>query len=257
MVHEAVDATSPQRRPRRPRPQAGVAEEAAARGRRAAKDGGPASRAGCTPSARAPSVPTWASVSRQARRPSSSWGTCAPATAASAGYSGSAGLRWTRRSRRKVADAAARLGLRHVVITSVTRDDLADGGPRHYVATIGRSGRRRPGARSRCWSPTSAVESRTSTWCLAEAPEVFNHNLETVPRLYRRCGRRRVRAVAGGARAGGREGAERRQDRLMVGWERRRRRSRGPPAKLAEPASTWSPSGSICGPSAPHLPVVE
>ena len=90
----------------------------------------------CTPSARALSVPIWASVSPRARRPSSSWGTSAPATVASAGSAPGGRLALDPLEPENVADAVGRLGLRHVVITSVTRDDLADGGAAHYVATI-------------------------------------------------------------------------------------------------------------------------
>ncbi len=84
----------------------------------------------------------------------------------------------------KLADAAASLGLRHVVVTSVTRDDLADGGAGHYVATI---------QALREALPDAAVEVLVSDFggdpvsvgaVLAARPDVFNHNLETVPRLY-------------------------------------------------------------------------
>jgi lipoic acid synthetase len=84
-----------------------------------------------------------------------------------------------------VAEAASRMGLRHVVLTMVTRDDLPDGGAAHVVATI-------EALRQRL--PDSAVEVLVSdfqgdvtaidTVALAH-PDVFNHNVETVPRLYR------------------------------------------------------------------------
>ncbi|MGC9335328.1 MAG: lipoyl synthase, partial [Anaerolineae bacterium] len=85
----------------------------------------------------------------------------------------------------RVAEAAACLGLRHVVLTSVTRDDLPDGGAGHFVATIR--------ALRRCL-PSAAVEvlipdlggSETALRVILDAqPEVLNHNVETVPRLYR------------------------------------------------------------------------
>ena len=84
----------------------------------------------------------------------------------------------------RVADAVARLGLRHVVITSVDRDDLADGGARHFAEVIGAI---------RAAAPETTVEVLTPDFLrkpgaleiVAEArPDVFNHNLETVPRLY-------------------------------------------------------------------------
>jgi lipoic acid synthetase len=84
----------------------------------------------------------------------------------------------------RVADAAARLGLRHVVITSVTRDDLADGGAAHYVATIRAVRVRVPGATVEVLVPDFQERGGDIDLVLAEAPDVFNHNLETVPRLY-------------------------------------------------------------------------
>lgn len=84
----------------------------------------------------------------------------------------------------RVAEAAARLGLHHVVITSVTRDDLPDGGASQFAETI---------QAVRRWLPEATVEvlipdfrgSRTALEVvLAAEPDVLNHNLETVPRLY-------------------------------------------------------------------------
>ncbi len=84
----------------------------------------------------------------------------------------------------RVAEAVARLGLRHAVITMVTRDDLPDGASGHIVATI---------AAIRRVAPATAVEVLVSDFGgdpdaidrVADArPDVFNHNLETVPRLY-------------------------------------------------------------------------
>ena len=84
----------------------------------------------------------------------------------------------------RVADAVAKLGLRHVVITSVDRDDLADGGAGHFAAVI---------RAIRAAAPATTIEVLTPDFLrkpggmeiVAEArPDVFNHNLETVPRLY-------------------------------------------------------------------------
>lgn len=84
----------------------------------------------------------------------------------------------------KVADAAAVLGLRHVVVTSVTRDDLPDGGAAHFVATIRAIRRRSPGASVEVLVPDFAGCRESARGVLAEAPEVFNHNMETIARLY-------------------------------------------------------------------------
>ena len=84
-----------------------------------------------------------------------------------------------------VAEAAAKLGLAHVVITSVDRDDLADGGARAF--------RRRPSARSARAVPATTIEILTPDFLrkdgalesvVAAKPDVFNHNLETVPSHY-------------------------------------------------------------------------
>ena len=83
-----------------------------------------------------------------------------------------------------VADAVARLGLAHVVVTSVTRDDLTDGGARHYVATIRAIRSRMPDVTVEVLVPDFAGRMEALDLVLAEIPEVFNHNIETVPRLY-------------------------------------------------------------------------
>lgn len=85
----------------------------------------------------------------------------------------------------RVAEAAARLGLRHVVITSVTRDDLADGGAGHFYRTV-LAVRARTGAVVEVLTPDFLGDSAAIDRVLDARPEVYNHNLETVPRLYSR-----------------------------------------------------------------------
>jgi lipoic acid synthetase len=84
----------------------------------------------------------------------------------------------------KVAEATAKLGLAHIVVTSVDRDDLADGGAAHFAATI-------HAIRKHC--PTTTIEVLTPDFLrkpgaleqvIAARPDVFNHNLETVPSRY-------------------------------------------------------------------------
>ncbi|HWA63544.1 MAG TPA: lipoyl synthase [Caulobacteraceae bacterium] len=85
----------------------------------------------------------------------------------------------------RVAEAVAKMGLKHVVITSVDRDDLADGGAAHFAATV---------AAIRAAAPAATIEILTPDFLrkpvaaaeqvIDAAPDVFNHNLETVPRLY-------------------------------------------------------------------------
>jgi lipoic acid synthetase len=85
----------------------------------------------------------------------------------------------------RVAEAAHRLGLRHVVITSVTRDDLPDGGADHFRRCI-LAVRDRTGAVVEVLTPDFLGDLSAVDCVLEAAPEVFNHNMETVPRLYKR-----------------------------------------------------------------------
>lgn len=85
----------------------------------------------------------------------------------------------------RVAEAAARLGLRHVVITSVTRDDLGDGGADHFYRTV-LAVRAHTGAVVEVLTPDFLGDSDAIDRVLDARPEVYNHNLETVPRLYSR-----------------------------------------------------------------------
>lgn len=84
---------------------------------------------------------------------------------------------------RRVAEAALRLGLRHVVVTSVTRDDLPDGGSSHFAAVIRALHEQTP-ASIEVLTPDFEGRRADVDRVLDAAPEVFNHNVETVPRLY-------------------------------------------------------------------------
>lgn len=84
----------------------------------------------------------------------------------------------------RVAEAAYRLGLRHVVITSVTRDDLPDAGAEHFYRTV-LAVRRRTAASVEVLTPDFIGHENALARVVAARPEVFNHNTETVPRLYR------------------------------------------------------------------------
>jgi len=85
---------------------------------------------------------------------------------------------------RRVGDAVAKLGLRHVVITSVDRDDLADGGAAHFAATIAAIRAAAPGTTIEILTPDFLRKPGALEVVVAARPDVFNHNLETVPRLY-------------------------------------------------------------------------
>ncbi len=82
------------------------------------------------------------------------------------------------------ADAVARMGLMDVVITSVTRDDLPDGGAAHWVATIEAMRARIPGIRVEVLVPDFNGNDDALERVLAVRPDVFGHNLETAPSLY-------------------------------------------------------------------------
>jgi len=98
----------------------------------------------------------------------------------------------------RVASAVARLGLRHVVVTSVNRDDLADGGAAHFGATARAIKRLLPGCRVEVLVPDFQGNLASVAEVVASPIDVFNHNLETVPRLYRRvrAGARYARSLA-------------------------------------------------------------
>ncbi|MFB3882653.1 MAG: lipoyl synthase [Armatimonadota bacterium] len=85
---------------------------------------------------------------------------------------------------RRVAEAAAMLGLSHVVVTSVTRDDLADGGAAHFASTIHAIRDLLPTARVEVLVPDFRGDGDALRSVIAAGPDVLNHNVETVPRLY-------------------------------------------------------------------------
>ncbi len=85
----------------------------------------------------------------------------------------------------RVAEAAERLGLKYVVITSVTRDDLSDGGAEHFYRCV-LAVRERTGARVEVLTPDFLGNKAAITRVIESRPDVFNHNTETVPRLYHR-----------------------------------------------------------------------
>jgi lipoic acid synthetase len=87
---------------------------------------------------------------------------------------------------RHVAQAVAELGLRHAVVTSVNRDDLGDGGAGHFAATIHAIRERSPGCAVEVLVPDFGGSWEALEAVLDARPDVLNHNVETVPRLYRR-----------------------------------------------------------------------
>ncbi len=83
-----------------------------------------------------------------------------------------------------VAETVYKLGLKHVVITSVDRDDLTDGGAAHYAETIRACRKRNPHTTIEVLTPDFKGKPGAVEVVVAAKPDVFNHNIETVPRLY-------------------------------------------------------------------------
>jgi lipoic acid synthetase len=84
----------------------------------------------------------------------------------------------------RVARAAASLGVRHAVVTSVTRDDLEDGGAGHFAAVTAALRKTLPGAGVELLTPDFQGSAAALSVVLDAAPDIFNHNVETVPELY-------------------------------------------------------------------------
>lgn len=85
---------------------------------------------------------------------------------------------------RRVGEAVAAMGLGHVVITSVDRDDLSDGGAAHFAAVVQAIRKAAPKATVEILTPDFLRKGHAADIVIDAKPDVFNHNLETVPRLY-------------------------------------------------------------------------
>jgi lipoic acid synthetase len=157
----------------------------------------------------------------------------------------------------RVAEAVARLGLHHVVVTSVDRDDLPDGGASHFAATASSIRSRLSDCGIEVLTPDFKGDL-TAVGLVVESPiDVFNHNTETVPRLYRR------------ARPGGRyertlavlESAKKRRPRLltktglMLGLGERREEVTAVFRDLAAVGCDILTLGQYLQPTRAHLPV--
>ena len=118
-----------------------------------------------------------------------------------------------------VAEAVAVMGLRHAVITSVDRDDLPDGGARHFARVIAAIHQQNPGTAVEVLTPDFRGVPEALDIVLAARPEVFSHNMETVPRLYRlaRPGSRYDRSLGLLAEASRRRDAGDYQGRIKAG----------------------------------------
>ena len=86
----------------------------------------------------------------------------------------------------KIADAVLKLSLKYVVITSVTRDDLPDGGANHFASVIKQIKKADSKVRTEVLTPDFKGNKNSIDTVIQEKPDVFNHNIETVPSLYRK-----------------------------------------------------------------------
>ena len=157
----------------------------------------------------------------------------------------------------RVAAATASLRLRHVVVTSVDRDDLADGGARAFADTIRAIRRRAPGCRVEVLIPDFSGREADLQAVLDAGPDVLNHNIETVARLYRsaRPGGRYARALELLARAGRLAPGIPTKSGLMVGLGERWPEIQATLADLRGAGCDLLTIGQYLRPSAAHLPV--
>jgi lipoic acid synthetase len=158
-----------------------------------------------------------------------------------------------------VAEAVRRLGLRHVVVTCVTRDDLPDGGAEHFVRTIAEI--RRATAATVEVLPSDFGGSTAAVDRLVQAgPEVYNHNTETVPRLYRAIRGRRADyrwTLAMFRRIARQAPAIRLKTGLMLGLGETTEELLDTLAELAEAGCRMLTLGQYLQPSPAQVPVVR
>ena len=159
----------------------------------------------------------------------------------------------------RVGRAVGELGLEHVVITSVNRDDLADGGAAHFAATVGAIRRHAAGCRVELLIPDFQGNADALDAVIAAGPDILNHNTETVPRLYkvaRHGGRyertleifRRARRVAPGLRT---------KSGIILGLGEERDELVATLRDVREAGVSILTLGQYLRPSAQHLPVAR
>ena len=160
-----------------------------------------------------------------------------------------------------LAEAVEAMGLAHAVITSVDRDDLPDGGARHWAAVVEAVHRRRPSCSVEILTPDFRGVPEALDVVLAARPEIFSHNVETVPRLYRqaRPGSRYDRSLALLADAAGRRDAGRYAGRvktgIMVGLGERPDEVEATLADIRAAGVEVLTIGQYLQPTSRHLPV--
>jgi len=161
-----------------------------------------------------------------------------------------------------VAEACARLALRHVVITSVTRDDLADGGAGHFARTIRAVRQRLPKTIIEVLTPDFQGRTDAIDAVLDARPDIFNHNVETVPRLYPTVRpeadyRRSLDVLAYAKRRGAPGGPVYTKSGLMVGLGETADEVRAVLGELRAAGCDILTIGQYLAPSAAHLAVAR
>jgi lipoic acid synthetase len=160
----------------------------------------------------------------------------------------------------RVARSVARMGLRYAVVTSVDRDDLPDKGARIWAATIRQIRRQAPGCKVEVLTPDFQGQEMPLATVIAERPDVFNHNVEVVPRLYSIARRgstfdRSCRVLRNARHYG--EGAVRTKSGLMVGLGESHDEMVETFEALREVGVDILTVGQYLRPSERHLPVVR
>jgi lipoic acid synthetase len=157
----------------------------------------------------------------------------------------------------RVAEGVARLGLRHVVVTSVDRDDLPDGGAGHFAATARAIRQRIPECAIEVLTPDFKGSLTALAQVLDSPIDVFNHNTETVPRLYRRArpGGQYGRTLGLLAEAKRRHPSLRTKTGLMLGLGEERAELVAVFRDLAAAGCDILTLGQYLQPSRSHLPV--
>jgi lipoic acid synthetase len=159
----------------------------------------------------------------------------------------------------RVGDTVAQLGLAHVVVTSVNRDDLADGGAASFARTIAAIRRAAPGCRVEVLIPDFQGVASSLAAVLEARPDVLNHNIETVPRLYRevRPGSRYERSLALFEAAGRHPTRPLTKSGMMLGLGETLDEARATMADLRAAGVQLLTLGQYLRPSPQHLPVAR
>jgi lipoic acid synthetase len=158
-----------------------------------------------------------------------------------------------------IARAVAELGLAHVVITSVNRDDLADGGAAHWAATIRAVHAHAPDCRVEVLVPDFLGRRASLDTVIGAGPAIFNHNTETVPRLYKvaRHGGRYERVLALFRHARATAPTLPLKSGIILGLGEERDELMATLADLVEVGVSILTLGQYLRPSREHLPVVR